>query len=92
MFNKGSEVTSAKLTTYFKELYRSVNELSNRNLSQMTSGQFMSDMVSNGERTIFEPLNVYSTQYFSTHLLAYGDNVMDMTRWYTTQYNKILGD
>ena len=91
MFNKGQEVTTVNLTDFFKKLYYTINNLTNKELSQLTSGQFMTDTTDGTNAVIYDPLNVYSIQYFSKDVLIHGDDEMKISQYYEDQVTKIIG-
>lgn len=95
MLRKGTQVTSAILTTFFQRIYRKINWLSNKELNQLTSGQFMIDteMEHSGTdvRLVYSPPNVFSTEYLSNSVLRYGDKYLNLMYYYEKELDRIGG-
>jgi len=94
MFRKGSQITTAILTKFFKYIYKTINNLSNRQLSQMTSGQMVFDVVNDASvQVVSDMMNVWSTQYFDNRNLNYynvtGSVEVDYFDYYTKKLARL---
>ena len=94
MFRKGSQITTTILTKFFKYIYKTINNLSNRQLSQLTSGQMVFDVVDEDSvRVVSDMMNVWSTQYFDNRELNYYNNTalvqVDYFDYYKTKLERL---
>lgn len=85
MFRKGSPVTIDTLTNFFKSIYQIINGLSNRQLSQMTSGQMAHYDSTN--LVWSDPINVWSTQYFDNRTSPVAN--VDYFRYYKDKLERL---